>query len=83
MSRPKTAQLRPATSAGQLNSSIRPATTGGFGIEHERESHGEQEGSYDSKEYTDTEDDDDKVGQHQAEDDDVFAFAPREYRRTM
>ncbi|KAJ1035190.1 hypothetical protein NDA18_000786 [Ustilago nuda] len=76
MSRPKTAQLRPATSAGQLNSSIRPATTGGFGIEHERESHGEQEGSYDSKEYTDTEDDDDKVGQHQAEDDDVFAFAP-------
>lgn len=80
MSRPKTAQLRPATSAGQFDRSVRPATSGGFGLEHEQDTFGEQEDSYDSKSYTDTEDSDKPGHQHHGEqdDDDVFAFAPRE-----
>lgn len=81
MSRPKTATVRPTTSAGQLNQSFRPTTSGGLDCEHSNNhSNAEDDNEYfdSSNDYDSTDDSYDEDEHHQGEDDDddVFAFAP-------
>lgn len=73
MSRPKTANTRPATSTGQLDQSFRPTTSGGP----------RADSAYDNEEdtssgYSSADESCKGVQPHQGEDDDddVFAFAP-------
>ena len=76
MSRPKTATVRPSTSAGQLDGSSRPTTSGGpFDNVGEAQEILNSSHDYDS---TDESYDDDRDQHHPGEDDDddVFAFAP-------
>ncbi|KAJ9478802.1 putative Oligopeptide transporter 1 (putative) [Pseudozyma hubeiensis] len=75
MSRPKTAGIRPSTSAGQLGQSFRPNTSSGTPADLGRE---DQDDS--SKEYLSTDESEKSCQLHRAEadddEDDVFAFAP-------
>ena len=82
MSRPRTATVRPITSAGAQTASARPITSGGRQGAVQRDELEESQDKRSCCESTDTGSDSESSGYQppeEDEDDDVFAFAPRKY----